>query len=86
MSDLAYNCIAQYLGPKFPIMPGFAGTDLKALGLPTAEEYMAEYCKNMGIAPVKQLNFYLAFSFFRIAAILQGVYSRSLKGRHMFTM
>ena len=61
-------------------MPGMAGMDLKALGIPTDDEYMKQYCATVGVPPVKDWNYYLAFSFFRIAAILQGVYARSLKG------
>ena len=61
-------------------MPGMAGIDLQALGIPTDIEYMKQYCATIGIPPVKDWNYYLAFSFFRIAAILQGVYARSLKG------
>ncbi|XP_065062063.1 acyl-CoA dehydrogenase family member 10-like isoform X2 [Rhopilema esculentum] len=81
LSDLAYNCIAYYLSPKFPILPGIAGLNLKAEGIPTDIEYMKEYCRNAGIPPVENWDYYLAFSFFRIAAILQGVYQRSLKGQ-----
>ena len=61
-------------------MPGIAGMDLQALGIPTDIEYMKSYCAATGVPPVKVWNYYLAFSFFRIAAILQGVYARSLKG------
>lgn len=50
------------------------------LGIPTAEEYFRMYCLHMGIAPIKNWNFYMAFSFFRVAAILQGVHKRSLTG------
>jgi len=62
-------------------MPGIAGMDLQALGIPTDIEYMKSYCAATGVPPVKIWNYYLAFSFFRIAAILQGVYARSLKGQ-----
>lgn len=39
------------------------------------------YCLHTGIAPIENWNFYMAFSFFRMAAILQGVYKRSLTGQ-----
>uniref|UniRef100_A0A8C0DHX1 Aminoglycoside phosphotransferase domain-containing protein n=1 Tax=Balaenoptera musculus TaxID=9771 RepID=A0A8C0DHX1_BALMU len=55
-------------------------SDLTELGIPTAEEYFRMYCLHMGIRPTENWNFYMAFSFFRIAAILQGVYKRSLTG------
>ncbi len=80
LSDLAYNCLLHHLSPKFPVMQGFAGVDISSLGIPSDKQYMEDYCKAMGIPPVNNWNFYMAFSFFRIAAILQGVYARSLKG------
>ncbi|XP_021113124.1 acyl-CoA dehydrogenase family member 10 isoform X5 [Heterocephalus glaber] len=60
---------------------GVRDWDLTQLGIPTAEEYLRMYCLHMGISPIKNWNFYMAFSFFRVAAILQGVYKRSLKGQ-----
>merc|ERR1719187_1495536 len=63
------------------MLKGLKGLDLKSLGIPTDHEYMLEYCKNAGIDPIKTWNFYLSFGFFRIAAILQGVYKRSLGGQ-----
>ena len=41
---------------------------------------MARYCERMGLAEVPHWPFLLAFSFFRIAAIAQGVYKRALDG------
>lgn len=51
------------------------------MGIPTVEEYFRMYCLHMGIPPIDNWNFYMAFSFFRVAAILQGVYKRSLTGK-----
>ncbi|XDB59207.1 hypothetical protein AB1E18_012607 [Capra hircus] len=81
LADVAYNCLAHYLPSGFPIQPGLSDCDLTELGIPTAEEYFRMYCLHMGIPPTKNWNFYMAFSFFRIAAILQGVYKRSLTGQ-----
>ena len=54
--------------------------DLVSLGIPTNEEYMREYCERMNIPLIEDWNVYMAFTLFRVAAILQGVYKRSLKG------
>ena len=53
------------------------------MGIPTDMEYMREYCKNSKISPetMGNFNFYCSFAFFRMAAILQGVYKRSLHGQ-----
>ncbi|XP_059749680.1 acyl-CoA dehydrogenase family member 10 isoform X1 [Balaenoptera ricei] len=80
LADVASSCLAHYLPSSFPIQPGLRDSDLTELGIPTAEEYFRMYCLHMGIRPTENWNFYMAFSFFRIAAILQGVYKRSLTG------
>ncbi|KAM8816921.1 acyl-CoA dehydrogenase family member 10 isoform 3-T4 [Rhynchonycteris naso] len=79
--DVAFSCLAHHLPPSFPILRGLSGCDLTQLGIPTAEEYFRMYCLHMGIPPTENWNFYMAFSFFRVAAILQGVYKRSLTGQ-----
>ena len=65
------------------MLRGMAGLDLKELGIPSDKEYLSQYCRNMNIDQVKTWDFYLSFAFFRIAAILQGVYKRSLQSIDM---
>lgn len=55
--------------------------DLKELGIPSVEEVVAEYCQKIGIAPIHNWDWYVAFGLFRMAAIIQGVYMRSLQGK-----
>ncbi len=38
------------------------------------------YCTAAGIAPPRDLDFFLALAFFRLASIVQGVYARALQG------
>jgi aminoglycoside phosphotransferase (APT) family kinase protein len=78
-SDLAYQCM-QWRFPNHEAMRGLAGVDRKALGIPTEEEYVARYCERMGLAGIPHWEFCLAFSFFRLAAIVQGVKKRALEG------
>lgn len=78
-ADLAYQCM-QWRLPHQSGFRGLGGVDRKAVGLPTEEEYVARYCERRGIDGIANWNFYIAFSFFRIGAILQGVYKRSLDG------
>ena len=60
------------------ILLGLLGRDLASLGIPSEEEMVSLYCQEMGLAEgIPDWNFYMAFSFFRVAAILQGVYKRS---------
>ncbi|XP_075754847.1 acyl-CoA dehydrogenase family member 10 isoform X1 [Pelodiscus sinensis] len=81
ISDVAYNCMAHYLPSHFDLLKGLRECDVIQLGIPTAEEYFRMYCEHMQIPPIENWNFYMAFSFFRVAAILQGVYKRSLTGQ-----
>ena len=78
-SDLAYQCM-QWRFPNHETMRGLANVDRKALGIPTEEEYVARYCERMGLSGIPNWKFCLAFSFFRLAAIVQGVKKRGLDG------
>jgi aminoglycoside phosphotransferase (APT) family kinase protein len=78
-ADLAYQCM-QWRLPNAGESRGLAGLDRAALGIPSEADYVALYCKRAGIASVPDWSFLLAFSFFRVAAIVQGVYRRSLDG------
>lgn len=78
-ADLAYQCM-QLRMPHGGVMSGLGGLDRAALGIPSEDEYVALYCERMGIDSIPNWNFYLAFSFFRLAAILQGVKRRAIDG------
>jgi aminoglycoside phosphotransferase (APT) family kinase protein len=78
-ADIAYQCM-QWRLPNNSGFRGLGGIDRKAAGLPGEEEYVAAYCRRRGIAGIDNWTFCLAFSFFRLAAICQGVYRRSLDG------
>ncbi|MEH6347235.1 MAG: phosphotransferase [Bermanella sp.] len=78
-ADLAYQCMQWYF-PANGDMPGLLGLNRAALGIPTEEEYVAKYCERMGLTEIPNWNFYLAFSFFRLASICQGVKKRALDG------
>ncbi|MBF9196320.1 phosphotransferase family protein [Microvirga terrestris] len=79
LADLAYQCM-QWRLPSEGVFRGLGGIDRKAHGIPTEAEYVERYCRRTGFEVVGHWPFYLAFSFFRLAAILQGVYKRSLDG------
>ncbi len=79
VADLAYQCM-QWRLPHDSGFRGLGGLDRHALGLPTEEEYVAAYCRRRRIDGIDHWRFYLAFSFFRLAAILQGVLKRALDG------
>lgn len=79
-ADLAYHCALLRLPPIQGGMTGIEGLSREDLGIPTEEEYLRKYCRTMGINEVPHWKFCLAFNFFRLAAISQGVKKRSLQG------
>ncbi|WP_158963563.1 phosphotransferase family protein [Chachezhania sediminis] len=79
LADLA-AVIMQWQMPATAEARGLAGIDRKALGLPTDEEFVAKYCERRGLDGIDDFGFYLAFCFFRMAGIIQGVYKRALDG------
>jgi aminoglycoside phosphotransferase (APT) family kinase protein len=54
--------------------------DRAALGLPSDEAFIAEYCRRRGLPGIDNFGYYLSFCFFRMAAIIQGVLKRALDG------
>jgi aminoglycoside phosphotransferase (APT) family kinase protein len=61
-------------------MEGFEGADLAALGMPSESEYLAAYCRRTGRDGIKDWDFYVAFSMFRLSAIAQGIMGRVVSG------
>ncbi len=78
LADFAYNAMMYHMPPD--IVAGLGGTDPVVLGLPTEDEYIAAYCRRTGREGIPDWNFYMAFSFFRLAAIFHGIKGRVLRG------
>jgi aminoglycoside phosphotransferase (APT) family kinase protein len=79
-ADLAYQCMQLRMPAEQAATPGLAGLDRASLGIPSEAEYVARYCQRTGIDGIDNWTFCLAFSFFRLAAILQGVAKRAVDG------
>ena len=79
IADLAYQVMAWQL-PRDAGINGMAGIDRSALGIPSDETYIRSYCERTGRDEIRNWNFYMAFCFFRLAAIVQGVKKRALDG------
>ncbi|BCH23010.1 phosphotransferase family protein [Mesorhizobium sp. L-8-3] len=78
-ADIAYQCM-QWRLPHSSGFRGLAGIDRASLGIPDEEAYVGRYCERRKIDGIRNWTFYLCFSFFRLAAICQGVYKRALDG------
>lgn len=79
LADLGYLCMALRL-PRNPALPGLAGLDRAALGIPDEAAMLSRYTELTGRAMPSDWPFVLAFSFFRLAAIAQGVARRAQQG------
>jgi aminoglycoside phosphotransferase (APT) family kinase protein len=78
MADFAYHAMMYRMPPD--IVAGLGGADPVALGLPSEADYIAAYCGRRGLDNIPDWNFYIAFSFFRLAAIFHGIKGRVLRG------
>jgi aminoglycoside phosphotransferase (APT) family kinase protein len=78
-ADLA-AVIMQWQMPANKEGRGFAGIDRSEIGVPSDEDFIASYCQRRGIGPIDNFGFYLAFNFFRMTGIIQGVLKRALDG------
>lgn len=78
LCDLAYACMLYDVA--LPKIGGLAGVDFDESGIPSEDAFVARYCQLVGRDGVPDLNYYKAFSLFRLAAIAQGVYKRSIDG------
>lgn len=79
LADFSYHCMSWHIPPS--LWRGIGGLDLKALGIPEQDEYIDLYVQATGLHQAREhWDFYLAYNFFRIAAILHGIGQRARKG------
>jgi aminoglycoside phosphotransferase (APT) family kinase protein len=78
VADFAYHAMAWRISPD--LFRGLAGVDYAALGIPDEPSYVASYCERTGRPGIADWEFYIVFSMFRMAAILQGIAKRALEG------
>jgi aminoglycoside phosphotransferase (APT) family kinase protein len=82
LADFSYHLMKYHMPPTDT--GGGTGTlvgqNLDALGIPSEAQYTETYAERTGLDPRPHLNVYLAYNFFRIAAILQGIAGRVRDG------
>ena len=78
-ADLASQ-IMQWSMPVGEEGRGLAGVNRRDLGIPEDNEFLDQYSRYVGLADIPDLEFPIAFCYFRMAAILQGVKKRALDG------
>ena len=81
LGDFTYHQLSGQM-PEIGIgSTGLAGKDLDALGIPAEDDYVSMYCERTGRPDgISNRNFYSAYNFFRLAAILQGIAGRVRDG------
>jgi aminoglycoside phosphotransferase (APT) family kinase protein len=82
LADFSYHLMAWHM-PHTDSAAGTAtlvGHDLAGLGIPSMAAYVETYRVRTGFDPRPHLPTYLAYNFFRIAAILQGIIGRVRDG------
>lgn len=78
LADFAYHAMMYQMPPT--IVAGLSGADLAALNIPSQADYLAAYCARTGRGPIASWEFYMAFNFFRMAAIFHGIKGRVIRG------
>jgi aminoglycoside phosphotransferase (APT) family kinase protein len=82
LADFTYHLMAWHMPPTESAAgtATLAGHDIAARGIPTMAQYVDTYVARTGLDPRPHLPVYLAYNFFRIAAILQGIIGRVRDG------
>ena len=78
LADFAYHVMTWRVTPE--LFRGLAGIDFAAAGIPDEPAYVAAYCRRTGRSLIGAWDFYMVYSLFRIAAILQGIAKRAIDG------
>jgi aminoglycoside phosphotransferase (APT) family kinase protein len=82
LADFSYH-LMQWHMPRSNVgadTGSLVGLDLAALGIPSLASYVERYVARTGLDPRPHLTFYLAYNFFRMAAIVQGIAGRVRDG------
>jgi len=80
LGDFTYHLCPWLLPPAGNRVSSLVGLDLPALGIPTEEEYIARYCELTGRDEIPDLDYYRAYTVWRMAAIYQGIIKRVQEG------
>ena len=79
LADLGYFLVPYRINAG-PQSIGIKGLDLDKLGIPTEQSLLETYSKFSGQSSLQNIDYYIAFAMFRLAAILAGVLRRGLDG------
>jgi aminoglycoside phosphotransferase (APT) family kinase protein len=82
LADFSYHLMKWHMPPSDSGAGtgSLVGHDLAALGIPSLDAYVDEYRARTSLDPRPHLPVYLAYNFFRLAAIIQGIVGRVRDG------
>ena len=80
LADFTYHLMQWVMPPSDAGVGSLVEHDLSALGIPALPHYVAGYVARAGLDPRPHLPVYLAYNFFRLAAIFQGIVGRVRDG------
>jgi aminoglycoside phosphotransferase (APT) family kinase protein len=78
LADFTYHAMLYRMPPH--IVAGLVGADLAALNIPGEADYLDAYCARTRRRGIPNYSFFLAFNFFRLAAIFHGIRGRAIRG------
>ena len=80
LGDFTYHLLPWLLPPTGEKVSSLVGLDLAALGIPSEDAYTQRYCELTGRGEIPNLDYYRAYTVWRIAAIYQGIIKRVQEG------
>ncbi|HEY2445967.1 MAG TPA: phosphotransferase family protein [Rhizomicrobium sp.] len=82
LADFTYHLMQWQMPPEVSTSGSgsLLDVDLAVLGIPNMDDYVSAYCLRTGRTTAPGMNYYAAYNFFRLAAILQGIVGRVRDG------
>ena len=80
LGDFTYHLLPWLLPTMGEKISNLGGVDLLRLGIPTMDQYIARYCALTGRPEILHLDFYSAYTVWRLACIYQGIIKRVKEG------
>ena len=78
LADFANHLMMYRMPPR--IVAGLLGANLASLNIPSQAEFVRAYCRRTGRDAIPDLDFFVAFNMFRLAAIFHGIRGRLARG------
>jgi aminoglycoside phosphotransferase (APT) family kinase protein len=81
LADFSYHLMMYRMPPTGTV--GLTNVNLAEMNIPSEQAYVEMYCKRVGRDPVDvsaNMDFYVAYNMFRLAAIVHGIRGRVVRG------